>query len=80
MSERGHLYELAEEMLGGEAESKGYQGMGEPNHLYEVTGLDHAIGEVIYKAVRYRARFEANDLVKIVAWVALLWEQHHVER
>ena len=73
---RALLFELADEMTGAQAEAKGYSSPETAtNAVFEVTGLEHAIGEVIYKAIRYRARCEPSDLVKIIAWVSLIWEE-----
>jgi hypothetical protein len=33
----------------------------------------HALGEITYKAVRYQAKKDPRDLVKIAAWAALLY-------
>lgn len=51
------------------------------NALREVCKyLPHALGEIIYKVVRYDSRHKIEDLEKIVAWATLLWEEHHGER
>src|SRR3972149_6139271 len=33
----------------------------------------HALGEVVYKAVRFNHKKEPEDLVKIAAWAYLVW-------
>lgn len=33
----------------------------------------HALGEIVYKAQRYKRKEETLDLVKIAAWAALIW-------
>lgn len=65
------------------AKGKGYNttGVDGENRLYEfveetVGGPWHAIGEIIYKAVRYRARGNPEDLEKIAAWAWLAWKHH----
>jgi hypothetical protein len=37
-------------------------------------GDAHAIGEIIYKAVRYSKRGDKDDLVKIAAWAFLIYK------
>ncbi len=34
----------------------------------------HGLGEIIYKAVRYAAKGQPEDLVKIAAWAFLVWK------
>ena len=34
----------------------------------------HALGEIIYKAVRYSNKHDKTDLVKIAAWAFLIWK------
>lgn len=44
------------------------------NELMEFTSKNfpgHALGEIVYKAIRYRNKHELQDLVKIAAWAAL---------
>lgn len=38
--------------------------------------LPHALGEIIYKAVRYHHKRDPEDLVKIAAWAELVWREH----
>lgn len=42
--------------------------------------LPHALGEIIYKAVRYHAKHDLRDLVKIAAWAELEWESANANR
>lgn len=52
----------------------------EKNELYEFVkhffSDDHALGEIVYKAVRYRHKQNPEDLVKIAAWAWLLFFHH----
>jgi len=62
------------EALSGKSRAKGYaEGPDGPNPLFEMTGADHAIGEIMYKAVRYRAKKDPEELLKIAAWAFLVW-------
>lgn len=67
-------------MLQGEAENKGYsQDAGNielTDFVHQCTGDGHAIGEIIYKAVRYTSRPDKKDLVKIAAWAFLIWKNN----
>jgi hypothetical protein len=63
------------------AKDKGYNdtGVEGKNDLYEfVQGISqtdsHAIGEIIYKAVRYTKKGDKRDLVKIAAWAFLIYK------
>lgn len=66
------------ESLSEAAVVKGYSAGGPdgPNPLFEVTGSDHAMGEAIYKAVRYRAKRDKGDLIKLAAWAFLAYRFH----
>ena len=73
----------AEDLLNGTAASKGYSPNGPDgsNPLYAfvehaVGGSQHAIGEIIYKAVRYQHQRDPKDLLKIAAWAYLVWRHH----
>ena len=35
--------------------------------------LPHALGEIVYKVVRYHVRRDPQDLVKVAAWAELEW-------
>lgn len=67
------------------ASAKGYSSTGAdgPNQLFEfvhsVAGNGHALGEVIYKAKRYAAKGNPEDILKIAAWSFLIWK-HDTER
>ena len=72
-----------ESLLGATAKDKNYNttGLDGQNHLYtfvqQITGDDaHGIGEIIYKAVRYMAKRNPEDLLKIAAWAFLVWKHH----
>jgi|SRR5215471_8434473 len=62
------------------AEKKGYNdtGVEGQNELYEfvqgMTGSDsHALGEIVYKVVRFTRKRDRSDLTKIAAWAYLIW-------
>lgn len=68
------------------AAGKGYNrtGVDGQNDLYEfvqatVGGDGHAIGEIIYKAKRYAAKGNPEDLLKAAAWAFLILK-HRTER
>ena len=60
------------------AQGKGYNttGVDGQNALYEfvqgVAGDGHALGEIIYKAKRYAAKGNPEDVLKIAAWAFLI--------
>ena len=64
------------------AQSKGYSttGVDGQNALYEfvqeMAGPGHALGEIVYKARRYGARKNPEDLLKIAAWAWLAYKHH----
>jgi hypothetical protein len=65
------------------AVSKGYSttGIDGVNPLYEFVedmaeGPGHALGEIVYKAKRYGARRNPEDLLKIAAWAWLAYRHH----
>lgn len=66
----------------GKSVSKGYGPMqpDDPNPLYDFMltffSNDHALGEIIYKAIRYRNKRNPEDLIKIAAWAWLVWMHH----
>lgn len=72
----GALYEV----MGGTAAGKGYSASG-PDGSNELADFveqhcpGHAMGEVIYKAVRYRRKQNPEDLLKIAAWAYLQWRK-----
>lgn len=62
------------------AREKGYNevGIDGQNDLYQfiqnLTNTEgHALGEIIYKAVRYSRKGDKKDLVKIAAWAFLVY-------
>ena len=68
------------------AASKGYNatGVDGENRVYAVIhaatgGHGHAIGEIVYKALRYARKRDPMDVVKIAAWAFLIFT-HHEER
>ena len=72
------------ELLQQKAKDKQYNATGTegPNPLYEfvrsMTGSDaHALGEIIYKAKRFSATGQIEDVLKIAAWAFLVWKYNH---
>lgn len=70
-----------EALCGGTANEKGYNrtGVDGQNDLYQfIQNLSkndsHAMGEIIYKAVRYTNKRDKRDLLKIAAWAYLVWK------
>jgi hypothetical protein len=79
--------ELVEGLVNGTAAGKGYNGTGPngPNDLYEFVaklneGPGHALGEMIYKIVRYKARRNPEDLLKVAAWAFLAWKHRPADQ
>lgn len=68
-------------VLHGKAESKGYREGHDPRpggelHTFVERHFEgHALGEVVYKAVRAQARHDPEDLLKIAAWAFLVWSR-----
>jgi hypothetical protein len=65
------------------ASGKGYSATGAdgPNQLYDfVAGMNggpgHALGEIVYKAKRYAAKGNVEDVLKIAAWAFLVYRHH----
>lgn len=64
------------------ASRKGYSatGVDGPNQLFEFVkafgSSHHALGEIVYKAVRYNAKRNPEELTKIAAWAWLAWKYH----
>ena len=68
-------------LLDAQASEKGYSGEGAdgPNELYEFVRKHiggnphaHALGEIIYKVIRFAARGNPEDLEKAAAWLFLI--------
>ena len=75
--------EDVEAALTAAAESKGYNatGVDGENRVYAVIhgatgGHGHAIGEIVYKALRYARKRDPHDLVKLAAWAFLIFKHH----
>jgi hypothetical protein len=68
--------------LFGKSVSKGYGPMqpDDPNPLYDFMQTffsdDHALGEIVYKAIRYKNKRNPEDLVKIAGWAWLVFMHH----
>lgn len=62
------------DVMSGAAKEKGYgTNPNDPNPLFELTGMEHATGEIMYKAIRYRRKQDPADMVKAAAWAFLVW-------
>lgn len=73
--------EAVERQLTHTAAGKGYSSGGPDgqNQLYEFIetmngGQQHALGEIIYKARRYAAKGNLEDVIKIAAWAFLIYK------
>lgn len=69
-------------ILMGKAMQKGYAGdLKEDGRVLldavKKTFPGHAEGEIHYKLVRWTAKRDPEDLLKIMAWAFLLWDQHN---
>ena len=62
--------EEIKEMLTSKSKSKGY--CTDDIDLYVITGKDHAIGEMILKAIRFKKHGNREDLIKSMAYCILL--------
>lgn len=67
-----------EESLSGSANGKGYAQHGtadtDLHDFIEYHFSGHALGEIVSKCVRYQAKKNPEDLLKIAAWAYLLWQ------
>jgi hypothetical protein len=62
------------------AQEKGYHSQGlNGRQLYDfvhdLAANGHALGEIVYKAIRYNRRKNPEDLVKIACWAFLVWDR-----
>lgn len=76
------VLEIKRKVLG-QAKEKGYITGNEDSGraLYDfidkyVHNHGHAIGEIVYKAVRFSRRKDPEDIVKVAAWAFLVWDAH----
>lgn len=68
-------------ILEGKAKDKAYNttGVDGPNDLYDFItryvgpGEEHALGEIVYKVVRFKAKGDVEDLEKAACWAFLAW-------
>ena len=74
------------QLLSDTASQKSYNRTGTdgPNPLYEfvrdMSGSDaHALGEIVYKAKRFSAKHDIEDVLKIAAWAFLIWKYRRQE-
>lgn len=79
--------EQVESLLNGTAAGKGYNKNGPDgfNQLYSFVqrmndGHGHALGEIVYKARRYAAKGNIEDVMKIAAWAFLIWKHDESPR
>jgi hypothetical protein len=61
-------------MLLGQALHKGYR-LRDLDDFMNLYFRDHALGEIVYKAIRYQRLKNQEDLVKIAAWAFLLYDR-----
>ncbi len=77
--------ERVEALLDDSARAKAYNatGVDGPNELFDfigrVAGDGHALGEIIYKVIRFKAKENTEDIEKIAAWAFLVWRKHQNE-
>ncbi len=78
----GHFISEINRILSSKATQKGYNDAGPDadNRLYlfvrdfvSGTEHDHALGEIIYKVVRFVKKRDPEDLLKIAAWAYLVY-------
>jgi hypothetical protein len=65
-------------LLNGTAEAKGYAKNGSGRALLDFVAEHapgHAIGEIIYKVVRWQRKGNPEDLLKVAAWAFLEWDR-----
>ncbi len=66
-------------------DKRGYNQTGPdgPNQLqdfvHDIAGHGHALGEIIYKVVRFAHTRDPRDIEKIAAWAFLIWRKHWQE-
>ena len=71
-----------ENLMTTSAESKGYNqtGVDGPNEVFDFitshVGDGHALGEMIFKVLRYDRKRNPEDLLKVAAWAFLMWRYH----
>ena len=74
-------------LLDGAAKGKGYNASDLDGHnaLYEFVeamndgAAGHALGEIVYKARRYAAKRNPEDVLKIAAWAFLIYKHHRAQ-
>jgi hypothetical protein len=77
--------ERVKSLLDDSARAKAYNatGVDGPNELFDfigrVAGDGHALGEIIYKVIRFKAKENTEDIEKIAAWAFLVWRKHQNE-
>lgn len=74
------FHEAIDGILLGQATSKGYHSKGHNGRqlydfVHDLASNGHALGEIVYKAIRYNRRKDRTDLVKIAAWAFLIYDK-----
>jgi hypothetical protein len=75
---------LVADLLLKKAVEKGYSGGGKAGGRKLIDfvaeeiadGDGHALGEIVYKARRYKNKRNPEDLVKVAAWAFLAWDRN----
>ena len=62
-------------MLTGTALAKGYNLRDMDKFMSDNFGDNHALGEIIYKAIRFKRKKDVDDLVKIASWAFLICDR-----
>ena len=70
------VFHRSKELLESKAKAKGYSDGDTSRYKNELMAFteklsSHALGEIVYKAVRYDKKKEPEDLLKIIAWACL---------
>lgn len=78
-------FDAVRKILGFQAQGKGYTGLTPDAEADGRSVLDfvaqnapgHPEGEIVYKVLRWRAKRDPQDLLKIMAWAFLLWDANN---
>lgn len=67
-------------LLNGDAQGKGYAQEGRDGRpmldfVANHCGGGHALGEIVYKVVRWNQKRDPKDLLKVAAWAFLEWDR-----
>lgn len=80
--EFGAFSAAVRDTIEGKALAKGYASEDDGSVLRKFVDQffpGHALGEVVYKAVRYSRKGDPTDLIKIAAWAYLVWRGDPLE-